>query len=193
MARPHCRSTRIPRSKRLQRIDSNRVCSRRLAVYPRSWCALFDSKIDSVRQSCPSTPSRCWHIKRLGRPRAFTEKEEGIIIKLLCKFSDRGLPLQRRYMAEACGMLASTFGPERRASLPFNGTPGKKLLASFLKRHKATLQFALPNKQERKRFKAVCPEVLTTHFAHLERLILKHNLDASRIWNLDESGGTPRS
>lgn len=33
--------------------------------------------------------------------------------------------------------------------------------------------------------------MITTHFARRKSLILEHSLDASRIWNLEESGVTP--
>lgn len=48
-----------------------------------------------------------------------------------------------------------------------------------------------PVRQEERRFTASNAESLTTHFATLARLIKEFDLDASRNWKLDETGGTP--
>ncbi len=64
-------------------------------------------------------------------------------------------------------------------------------MQGFARRHEDRLRFAKPDRQEGKRFAAANAEALTTHFATLEKLIKEHGLDAARIWNLDETGGTP--
>eukprot|EP00171_Calliarthron_tuberculosum_P001354 IDg1354t1 len=81
---------------------------------------------------------------------------------------------------------------ERQSRLPFReGRPGRKFTHGFLQRHSARLRFSKPVLQEGKRFAAANADALTMHYATLGRLIEEHDLDAARIWNLDETGGTP--
>lgn len=64
-------------------------------------------------------------------------------------------------------------------------------MRDFSGRHKRHLVYARPTRQESKRYDAVNDEVLTTHFAVVEKLLREHGIDASRLWNLDETGRTP--
>lgn len=130
--------------------------------------------------------------KPRGRKNAFTAEEESVIVELLCKYSDKGIPLLRRHLIEACAIFISTMPVNRRKLLPFKyGVPGNRFIRCFIKRHSNTLCFSKPLRQEPERFRAVNAEVLVEHFAQLEKLIKTYNIDDTRIWNLDECGGTP--
>ena len=121
-----------------------------------------------------------------------TMKEEALIVPFLQTFAHRGIPLSQNHLKEAIAIYVNRMDPTRRLLLPFRcGIPGRAFLRGFRNRHKATLSFSKPLRQESNRFAAVNSEVLTTHFAIPEKLIVENNLDASRIFNLDESGVTP--
>lgn len=108
------------------------------------------------------------------------------------RYADQGTPLSKLHLQEALVILVSRMTEDRRLRLPFRGgRPGRKFFSAFALRHKDRLRFAKPTRQEGKRFAAANAEALTTHFATFARLVEEHNLDASRIWNLDETGGTP--
>lgn len=130
--------------------------------------------------------------QKAGRRRAFTESEESIVVEMLCRYSDRGVPLGRKQVAEAFAILVVNFSAERRYTLPFRDRrPGKTFLQSFTLRHRATLRFAKPLMQEGKRYASVNTEALTQHFAVLARIYEDYNLDVTRVWNIDETCGTP--
>ena len=50
------------------------------------------------------------------------------------------------------------------------------------------MRFAVPVKEESKRFAAANSETLTSNFAKLEKLTEHYSLYFSRVWNLDETG-----
>eukprot|EP00171_Calliarthron_tuberculosum_P002656 IDg2656t1 len=128
----------------------------------------------------------------VGRPPAFSPAEEQVVVDLLYRYADRGAPLNRVHLQEAFAILIGRMDEERRLRLPFRDRrPGRKFTAAFALRHKDLLRLAKPTRQEGKRFAAANADALTTHFATIARLVEDQDLDASRIWNLDETGGTP--
>ena len=87
--------------------------------------------------------------------------------------------------------MVTSFSELRQNANPFiGGRPGRKFLSLFSKRYREKIKFGRASKEEA-RWKATSAESLTSHFAELERLIRVHNLESSRIANLDESGLTP--
>ena len=72
-----------------------------------------------------------------------------------------------------------------------NGTLCRAFLRAFRRQHHAEISVSKPLRQGAFRLAHVNSEVLSTHFATLEKLIQKNNLDAERNFNLDESGITP--
>lgn len=130
--------------------------------------------------------------KRAGRPKALSNEEEGVLVELILRYADRGIPLKLKHVAEATTIMVDSMDIERREGLPFtDGRPGRKFLRAFLRRHKNQLRFSLPVSQERVRWNATNADALVHHFANLLKLLTKFNLDGARIWNLDETGGTP--
>ena len=128
---------------------------------------------------------------RRGRT-AFSACEEDVVVKALEVFSDHGTPLTQRHLQEAFATLISTMSDERKKSLPFkNEIPGKKFCRLFLARHKERLRYCVQTYQSGVRWTAVNAETLTTHFATLENLVKTHQIDATRIWNLDETDASP--
>jgi len=65
------------------------------------------------------------------------------------------------------------------------------LFRNFTNRHHGKLRFVRPLAQEAVRFKAVNSDVLTSHFATLEKVVEQYDIDATRIWNCDETATTP--
>ena len=139
-------------------------------------------------------------IRRLDKPSAtqlrryaLSEKEKTGIVQLLLHCSDRGVPLTQKHAGEAAGVMLSTLSPERKSQLPFkNGIPGIKWVRSFCKRHRNELQYAVPNMQESKRFRATNASTLASHFSLLSALVSEYGFDARRVWSLDETGTSPR-
>jgi hypothetical protein len=69
--------------------------------------------------------------------------------------------------------------------------PGKKFLRGFEGRHTNIIRFGRVSKQEAVRYLAGNGDVLTTHLAAIENIIRINDIDACRIFNLDECGCTP--
>ena len=89
-------------------------------------------------------------------------------------------------------MFIQSLSDERRSTFPFGKFgPGNRFIRSFIKRHDDELGFRRPLRQEGQRWSSVNAEALTTHFACIEKLVKDYNIDTARIWNLDETGGTP--
>lgn len=61
----------------------------------------------------------------------------------------------------------------------------------FERHYDDVLSFKRAARQEGQHWKSVNAEALTTHFVAFEKLVRDYHLDSTRIWNLDESGGTP--
>jgi len=147
----------------------------------------------TLQDRISSSRRRQTRIRRVaGRRRQFSEAEEDVIISTLVAFADKGVPLNRRHLQEAFKTFIGQLAPSRRAAMPFrNGVPGWRFLTDFEKRHRDRIFFGRGTRQEAKRWSAVNGETLSTHFATLEKIISDNNIDSSRVWNLDETGGTP--
>lgn len=143
--------------------------------------AIYDGK--SYREASASTRipiatlhracrSRGQTITKPGRGTSLTQSEERLLVSLLQRYADRGIPLNRLHLIETVKALISRMDPGRADKLLFkNGTPGRKFLQSFQKRHKDELIFARPTRQEAIRYAACNRDTLTTHFAALEKVI----------------------
>lgn len=119
-------------------------------------------------------------------------KKKRRIVNFLFQNADVGLPLTMRHVADAVRIIVSSMDPIRRMHLPFkNGTPRIKFFRAFMKRHKEDLEFIRSLKQEHMRFKAINAYVLCDNFACLAKTFAENDLDAARIWNLDECGVSP--
>ena len=129
-----------------------------------------------------------------GRPRALNPHEELLVLGLLKKLAEEGTPLSNEYVAEAVAVIGSFISPARRLSLPFKDErPGAKWLRGFRTRYKSQIAFTKPTRQESLRFSACRGEVLSEHFAKLEKLMQEHRIDTDRHFNLDECGVTPQN
>lgn len=72
-----------------------------------------------------------------------------------------------------------------------NDLPSPNYLGSIRRRQRNVLRFATHLRQEEARFHSLNSASLTNHFATLEVLMEQYNLDAERIFNLDEVGVSP--
>eukprot|EP00171_Calliarthron_tuberculosum_P002526 IDg2526t1 len=146
----------------------------------------------TIHLHCAAPAGPVEAVRPLGRPPAFDPAEEEVVVDLLCRYANRGLPLARAHLEEAFAILISRLPDKRQRSLPFkNGRPGPRFHRNFIRRNRDRLRFARPLRQEGKRFAAANAEVLTMHFAVLGKVYDDLGVDASRVWNLDETGATP--
>lgn len=91
-----------------------------------------------------------------GHPRAFVAEEEKVIVDLLCRYAERGIPLSRDHLKEAFALFIARLPMVRQVKLPFHdGRPGPKFLRGFTRRNKDRLRYVRPLVQEGKRFAAV--------------------------------------
>ena len=86
--------------------------------------------------------------------------------------------------------------PARRRIFPSKiERPGPRFLCEFLrefyKQNSVVLRVRRPRSKESERFQAVKSEVMTAHFAVLEKSIQEQNIDAAHILNLAEAGASP--
>ena len=111
---------------------------------------------------------------------------------MLLGFARRGLPLTQQHVKEAVSFVVSCLSPAERLMLPFkHGGPSDVYLRAFRRRHAEKIKFGRPLSQESKRFAAVNMESLSPHFGTIEKLVNDNDMDASRIFNLDEVGISP--
>ena len=101
--------------------------------------------------------------------RTLTSVEEKLVLNLITRSAERGLPLTRSLVKEAIEIIISRMTPARRLVRTFyGGTPGTRYLRNFHRRHRDKILFSKPLRQEAGRFQACNGDVLTTHFARLE-------------------------
>lgn len=111
-----------------------------------------------------------------------------LIVEVLRTHAKNGRWMTANDLKDAVEMMVSAFLNRIRKLRINHCRPGYKYCAGFTRRHRALICLKKPNKQEAKRFLATNATTLTTHFRCIERLIADHNMDPSRIVNLDESG-----
>ena len=117
--------------------------------------------------------------------------EENVIVQLITRFSDRGYSMSREDVSLVVQDIVQAFPQSRKSKLSFvNGKPARKFLRLFAQRHSSEIKFGRASEQEQARWRATNAQNLTHHFAEIECLIRVHNLDASRIANMDETGST---
>lgn len=130
--------------------------------------------------------------RRRGRRCSLSDKEEELVILLLLRYARRGIPLLPHQLKQAIEIIVSRMTPGRRVLLQSkNGSPGAQYVREFTQLHRERIMFARRLRQEALRFNGVKAEVLTTHFATIDKIIYENNIDGVRIWNCDESGATP--
>ena len=130
-----------------------------------------------------------------GREVAFSLEEEQLLINMISEFGDLGKPLSRGDLLEVASLLIASLPLSRQKELNGRfkkGKPGRGWARCFLKRYKDKLTFKKSNKLEHCRNRARNADTLTRHFSKITGLIEKYKIDASRIFNLDESGCSPR-
>ena len=165
-------------------------------------CALVKEQMYSIRKAAERVKiplSTLWREVRnkrnkvtLGAPTALTENEENGIVTLINDYADRGRPFSRKDIADMVEILVSRMSSTRRKKIRFRGgRPGRDYLKNFLRRHQSSIRLAKVNPQEQVRFAAVNAENITAHLARIGDLCKRHNIDPSRIHNLDETGISP--
>jgi hypothetical protein len=121
-----------------------------------------------------------------------TPEENDVVVEMLVHFADCAVPLTRNDVADAMAVLVDRMDENRRAKLRLvNGIPRKSFLRGFEGRHANNIRFGRASKQEAVRYLAGNGDVLTTHLAAIENIIRINDIDACRIFNLDECGCKP--
>ena len=114
-----------------------------------------------------------------------------MILEFVVKRANKEIPMTERHLCEAIYVILRRLPTSRRANLPFKKhKPSHGYPRTFRKRHAKLMKFVNPLRQEAKIFRSVDTEALTTPFATVERLVKDDNIDASRIFNLNEVGVT---
>ena len=118
-----------------------------------------------------------------------SREEEELVGRLLKVYSDKGNPLRRSDIVDAVSFIVEKLPKARRNCICFKqGRTGTKIIEGFLRRYEGNIKLGRPSPQEERRCRATDGEVLTTHLATLEPLIQEHDIAASQIANLDETG-----
>lgn len=100
--------------------------------------------------------------------------------------------MQNYNLVHAASQLAEQIPSSRRTKLSFkDSVPGKGWIRGFRTWHAKQIQLGRASKQEEIRWRACNADTLSTHILVFEKLLKQHNIDASRICNLDETGVTP--
>ena len=131
-------------------------------------------------------------IRKAGRRPNSTPFEENIIVGFLVDRATAGLPLTKLHLSEAVNIFVSSMSSKRRCQLgeEWNG-PSREWLNRFPRKHADRLSFVRPLPQEAVRYRQVNGEAITTHFATVQKLVEDNEIDASRLFNLDECGCSP--
>eukprot|EP00171_Calliarthron_tuberculosum_P023503 IDg23503t1 len=133
---------------------------------------LSDAVQRHVSGKCASKASR--------RP-VFTEPEGGAnsrtIAMLLRPRRSANARAPRRCDSALCQAAA---GCSTTIDSVSRGSTGREVCRAFLRRHRKTLKFVVPTKQEGKRFAAINARTIAAHFAVLEALISSDARSSSR-------------
>ena len=101
----------------------------------------------------------------------------------------RGLALVQQRLCETFELIVGGMTPARCLLLPFSKfSHWRAFLLSFCCLHAKSIRFDRPIRQDPKRLSAVTSTVLTSHLANRQLVMADHSVDASRIFNLDETG-----
>ena len=111
---------------------------------------------------------------------------------LVKMYASQVRPLNRTDMADAVEIVVSKMPSERQAKIRFtNCRPGKTVLWTFELRHKDSIKLGNSSLQEALRYRVTNGKNLTTHFAEIEYIIKKYQIDSTRMVNIDEAGCSP--
>jgi hypothetical protein len=129
---------------------------------------------------------------KAGRPTALTVSQERAVIDLTVQQADGVWALTTSEVADAVAAIVSRMPVALRGSVRFvNGRPGHNFIKGFRGRRKDVIKLHRPRPQEAIRYVSTNADVLPSHFAALERIVCKNELDAPQIFTLDEVGFTP--
>ncbi len=104
------------------------------------------------------------------------------------EYSALGHILREEDVTDAVEIVVKTSPEYRQDRLPFNdGRPGRNFMRNVKARHGHVVSYSRPLRQESIRYESTNGENLTAHFVAVEAIIEEHNLDLSRIANLDET------
>ena len=118
--------------------------------------------------------------------------EERKIVKLCKEYAAQGNYLTIHDLLDVAGVFIGTLPEARQKRLTFkNRCPGRKYARGFERRHSDAISFKRPSKGDAVRYAAMNAENLTNHIAIFEKIVRENNIDAQRMFNLDESGITP--
>eukprot|EP00171_Calliarthron_tuberculosum_P001809 IDg1809t1 len=122
--------------------------------------------------------------KKLGRHPVLSTEQEQTLARVCLTFASQGIPITKE---ELTVLVQDTYGTSFHHRFR-DGKPGRTWINNFCKRNK--LSFTKPNRQAFDRFASSSAEVLTTHIVSLGQVLEDFNIDAERLFNLDETGMT---
>lgn len=121
-----------------------------------------------------------------------TEEEQFRVCKVLQRYALWGRPQNRNDLKDTIERLVNDMPSWRKKRLRFkNSQPGDTFCRVLERCHSEEIKYAAVQRQTAMYFGGTNAEVLTSHFAGLELLIKKYNIDPLPIVNVDETGVLP--
>lgn len=124
----------------------------------------FDSEVTKIPRSTISSRITSQRLSSQrsktirSRLDSLTTTEEELVVTLLIRYAERGMPLRRPVLKEAIAIVVSRMLPVRRRILKFkNSKPGDRYLRDFVGRHSEKIKFFKPLRQEGSDFKHATP------------------------------------
>ena len=121
--------------------------------------------------------------------RGLATSEEQLILNLALIYSDKGITLSRERMVETVSTLVITLTDERKSKLRFASSGlGVKRTSELIGRNSSVFKFSASRPQDTRRFNSTNADTIINHFADLEALRIKYDLDKFQAWDLGEIG-----
>lgn len=117
-----------------------------------------------------------------------TPAEEDAVVEGLVTRARKGFPATRLHLKAAIVDIVSV---GRKSHFPPD-SPSRKWIANFLERHNARVSMRKARILGSSRVNAVCKDEILMFFAEYEDFLNTHDLDATRIYNCDETGIDPQ-
>jgi len=125
---------------------------------------------------------------RRGPAPTLTPQEEEAIVDGLIERSRKGYPATRLHLA---GVILDVVSDGRPNRFPADG-PSRKWVAGFLERHGARITMRKARILDSSRIDAVSEDEILMFFAEYEDFLSTHPMDATLIYNCDETGVDPQ-
>ena len=136
----------------------------KIAKIPRSTFHYKLQNKENIMDSSTGVPS---YLRKM-----LSREEEGLVVRLLKVYSDKGHPLRRSNIFDVVSLIVDRPPEARRSRICFKqGCPGTTFIEGFLGRHEGDIKLGRPSPQEEQQWRATNGDFLTPHLATREALI----------------------